>query len=166
MRALNQEAWPGAWPWGRALNAVCRGGVWGAEQAGPWAWDRIPPYVGGQLEPAYPCLRTWRITGRCPTTPTCCPVLCSHLGQGQCLPSFWGIPRAAHLEVEVSGGREKSCCPPRSWGRGLGKPCPGDKGPQGALARPPARVALLSTGHKPALSPAGPRWQKSPCLGT
>ena len=27
-------------------------------------------------------------------------------------------------------------------------------------------MALPSTGHRPALSPAGPRWQKSPCLGT
>lgn len=90
---------------------------------------QVPPYVGGQVQPAYPFLRTWRITGSCPPSQ---PVALSCIffwGEGSACPPFGG---AHGLRWE-----EKSCGPPRSWARAGGSPCPGDEGPQAALARPP-----------------------------
>lgn len=121
VRALNREAWPGAWPWGRAPSAVCRGRGSGGLKAGRHlGLGQVLPYVGGQLEPTYPCLRTWRITGRCPPPQ---PVALSCVliwGKGSALPSFWGIPRAARLEAAVSGGK-RSLVVLQGHGGGLGE---------------------------------------------
>lgn len=38
---LNQEAWPGAWPWGQSSGSCPpREGSGAGEQAGLWAWDK------------------------------------------------------------------------------------------------------------------------------
>lgn len=92
-----------------------------------------------------------------PTTPTCCPVLRFHLGRGQCLPSFWGIPRFQVGEVLLSS---------EVMGTGWGKPLSWGRGSSGSPGQAAHRVALLSIGYRPALSPAGPKWQKPPSLGT
>lgn len=95
VRALNREAWPGAWPQGQSSErCLLREGVWEAE-------SRQAPGLGTS-----PSLCGWPGTARLslpedvenhrevPTIPTCCPVLHFLLGRGQCLPSFWGIPRS------------------------------------------------------------------------
>lgn len=102
------------------------------------------PSCGGLQRPAYPCLRTWRITGEAyhPNLLPC-PVVSS--GAGQCPAHSFGDP-ITHLEVEVSGGRrEKSCCL-QGHGEGWGSPCPAGTRVLQAAGRSRRRVACSALG--------------------
>lgn len=139
VRALNREAWPGAWPWGQSSECCLpREGVWGAESRQAPGLGTSPSLCGWPARAHLSLPENMENHREVPTTPTCCPVLYSHLGQGQCPALLLGDPTCCPPGSCGLRWEEKSCCPPRSWGRAGGSPCPGDKGLQAALARPPA----------------------------
>lgn len=91
---------------------------------------------GGQLGARLSLPKNMENHREVPTTPTCCPVLCSHLGQA--LPSFGGSHVLPTWKLEVSGGRRSLVVPSKVMGEGWGSPCPGDSILRAPLARPPA----------------------------
>lgn len=134
---------PRGMAWGLAVgqSSKCclpREGVWGAESRQAPGLGTSPSLCGWPARTHLSLPENMENHWEVPTTPTCCPVLCSHLGQGQCSALVLGDPTCCPPGSCGLRWEEKSCCPPRSWGRAGGSPCPGDKGPQATLARPPA----------------------------
>ena len=155
VRALNREAWPGAWPWGQSSECCLpREGVWGAESRQAPGLGTSPSLCGWPARAHLSLPENMENHREVPTTPRAGP--CPPFGGSHMRPA-WKLWSQVGGEVLLSS---------KVMGEGWGKPLSWGQGSSGSPCQAARRVALPSTRHRPALSPAGPRWQKSPCLGT
>lgn len=138
---------------------------------GHLGWGQAPPYVGGQLWPPDPCLRTWSIPeGWPPPQPSTCPVSPSGV-RGSALPVSPSGVRGRALPAcllgrpaccpETAGPRsEESPCPPRSWRMAGEGPVLGTR----VLGQPWPGLAQGSPAQHWAQTRSDPNWVQKPPL--